>query len=347
MRKIASVFFVSAFLLTSVSFAQETSKPDFKETNITIIPEDQVIEGDFFAVGELVEVNGTVNGDLYAAGEKVSVDGTVNGDVLAAGGKVHISGNVLQDVRVAGGEVVVSGTVGRNITVFAGTFNTLSSSEIQGNITAWTGQATIDGPVQGNLVLTAGQESMGPQGTINGDVTRTPFPIHKKEIQDSSKDFALFLKIISFLSILITGLLFIHLFPAFNKNAFHVLQKKPLKSFVLGVILCISIPFVVISLLITLVGIPIGLILGALYMMLLYISSIPPLYYVGQKILEKLEKDPHDAWVFVTGLISITILSFIPVISAITSCLVLLLGVGSLTIALKQTYEALVKKKML
>src|SRR5262245_39250872 len=72
-----------------------------------IVPAGQVINRDYFAFGEIVEISGTVNGDVYAAGAHVAVDGTVNGDLLAAGGTVAISGTVARDARVAGGQVTI------------------------------------------------------------------------------------------------------------------------------------------------------------------------------------------------------------------------------------------------
>src|SRR3989344_2950946 len=91
-------------------YAAETSQ-------ISVLPKNEIVQGDYFGVGESVTVSGTVNGDVYAAGGNIMVDGTVNGDLLAAGGTVTIIGTVRDNVRVAGGAVSILGTVGRDVTV--------------------------------------------------------------------------------------------------------------------------------------------------------------------------------------------------------------------------------------
>jgi hypothetical protein len=67
-----------------------------------VVPAGETIEGDLYASGGLVRVEGRVEGDLLAAaGQQVA--GQVTGDVMAAGGSIDVSGRVGGDVRAAGG----------------------------------------------------------------------------------------------------------------------------------------------------------------------------------------------------------------------------------------------------
>src|SRR3989344_6092573 len=117
-----NVFAILAFLLLltpSVIAAQGFgNEPEPKK--ITVLAPDEVVNKDYFAAGEIVEISGTVNGDVYAAGGQVYVDGVVNGDLLVAGGTVTISGEVTQNVRAAGGQITVTGNIGRNTTIAGG-----------------------------------------------------------------------------------------------------------------------------------------------------------------------------------------------------------------------------------
>ena len=133
---------------------------------IITVPTGQVINHDYFAFGESVEISGTVNGDVYAAGGQVLVDGTINGDLLVAGGRVTISGSVLQDVRVAGGEITISGNIGRNITVAGGNMELTHNAVIQGGVVAGSGNVHLAGLVEQNAVIAAG--NLIVSNAING-----------------------------------------------------------------------------------------------------------------------------------------------------------------------------------
>jgi cytoskeletal protein CcmA (bactofilin family) len=121
-----------------------------------IVRAGQVINRDYFAFGEIVEISGTVNGDVYAAGAHVMVDGTVNGDLLAAGGTVTISGIVAHDARVAGGQVTISGQIGGNMTVGSGHVEVMPSAVIRGSAVAGGGHVELAGPVERDVKIGAG-----------------------------------------------------------------------------------------------------------------------------------------------------------------------------------------------
>ncbi len=121
-----------------------------------IVPAGQVINRDYFAFGEIVEISGTVNGDVYAAGAHVVVDGTVNGDLLAAGGTVTISGTVAHDARVAGGQVTISGQIGGNMTVGSGHVELTPSAVIRGSAVAGGGHVELAAPVERDVKIGAG-----------------------------------------------------------------------------------------------------------------------------------------------------------------------------------------------
>ena len=110
-RIIPAASVAALIFLVSTAAAQERAGQRGSDSRATV-PAPQVVEGDYFAFGKVVEISGTINGDLYASGGQVVIDGRVNGDVLVAGGRVSISGTVSQDVRAAGGQITIAGSVG-------------------------------------------------------------------------------------------------------------------------------------------------------------------------------------------------------------------------------------------
>ena len=118
---------------------------------LSVLSADEVVDGDYFAVGEIVEISGTVNGDVYAAGGQVLVNGTINGDLMVAGGVVGIGGVVTQDVRAAGGNLVLTGEVGKNVTILGGSIELTEAAVINGSLVTAGGNVNVNTPVVGNI----------------------------------------------------------------------------------------------------------------------------------------------------------------------------------------------------
>lgn len=156
--------------LPTLSVASEKDENSSIRKLVTV-PAGQVIDRDFFAFGETVEISGTVNGDVYAAAGQVLVDGTINGDLLAVGGTVTISGTVAQDVRVAGGQVTISGEMGRNLTVWGGNIELTPSAAIHGGVVAGGGNIQLAAPVRHDVKIAAGNLTISNR--IGGNVGAT------------------------------------------------------------------------------------------------------------------------------------------------------------------------------
>src|SRR3989344_7228032 len=102
-RFIITVLVLATFVTTSIAYAQDLQRPDFRQEEIVTLAKDEVIDRDFFGAGQVVEINGTVNGDVYAAGGEVTVSGVVNGDVLVAGGRrPHLPGARVEGRMIGG-----------------------------------------------------------------------------------------------------------------------------------------------------------------------------------------------------------------------------------------------------
>jgi cytoskeletal protein CcmA (bactofilin family) len=67
-----------------------------------VVAEGEVIDGDLYAGGETVTIDGRIRGDLVASGREVTLNGAVEGDLMACGQGVVINGRVGDDVRMAG-----------------------------------------------------------------------------------------------------------------------------------------------------------------------------------------------------------------------------------------------------
>lgn len=163
MRTISTLLL--AGLLLSL-LAGPVAAADRATADFVVVGVDEVIEEDLYAVGNSVDVRGTIDGDLIAfSGTEVRISGLVTGDVIAITGEVVVEGEVAGSVRATAGSVVISGSVGKDAVVVAG--STDLTGRVSGDVLAW-GWAlnlagTVDGFVNGQMIGTT---------RISGDIGR-------------------------------------------------------------------------------------------------------------------------------------------------------------------------------
>ena len=156
------ILLLGIFSFSNYVYAEENSLP-----NITL-SKNEVIDHDYFAAGNTVNLSGTVNGDAYIAGGNVTVDGTVNGDLLAAGGNVTILGKVTGNVRTAGGNIIFSSDVGRNATILGGSISMTEAGWIMGSLASAGGNVSINSPIGKDINVAGAQVSL--HNRTDGDV---------------------------------------------------------------------------------------------------------------------------------------------------------------------------------
>ncbi len=165
-KTILSLLALTIFLLPVSVLAQNASP--FSQNKRVVLEADQIVDKDYFAAGETVEIHGTVNGDVYVAAGQIIVDGVINGDLIAAGGQITVSGTISQNVRIVGGQITIDGQIGRNLTVGAGDVQLENSANINGSVVIGAGNVTIRSPLNSNL--TVGTGNLVISSPINGNV---------------------------------------------------------------------------------------------------------------------------------------------------------------------------------
>jgi cytoskeletal protein CcmA (bactofilin family) len=345
-----------------------------------VLAAGQTVQGDYVAVAPRVVISGTVNGDVYVAGGRILVDGIVNGDLIVAGAKVILSGRVSQNARIAAAHAVINGTVGRNITVGAADIQLTDAGEIQGNMMAAGGDVELEGPVDkdakiaaGNAVVSnhvgrhlsiaAGTMRLTPKAvvegnlrhwsnrdpvledgaTVHGTVTRrSPFRGWTAEgFRYGFGGLRLLAAAVSAVSTLILGLLLLRLYPVFTRQVASTIRERPWRSLGWGAAALLGTPVVALVCAITLLGLPIGIVLMALYGVMLYLGRVYAMTWLGQLLLRRMPDSSPLAWSFVTGLIVYTILSFLPIVGDVVTLLTVVLGLGALLVAEKDLVVSL------
>jgi cytoskeletal protein CcmA (bactofilin family) len=335
----------------------------------------QEVQGDYFAFGPHVEISGTVHGDVYAAGAEVLVDGVVDGDLIVAGGEVRVSGEVTQDVRIAGGTVTLSGKIERNATIAGGDVHLTDSSHVKGSAVLGAGNLLLGGLIDGDVRIGAGnvtlsktiggdlavaavairltskaavgknvrywsdgEPSIDEGAAVLGSVTRHPIPevFKGKEVRRGFTGLKLFAGMVSFTSTLLLGLLLLRIYPVFTANAVTTIQKRPWLTLGVGGAVLVGTPLVVFLCMATVLGIPIGLMLAAMYIVTLYLGRVFVMLWLGQQLLRWVSASSSATKAFVAGLVLYSILSLVPLVGGLVTMSTIVTGPGAVLITKKE-----------
>ena len=157
------------------------------------------IEGDFYAFGNDIQIDGTVEGDLFAASsQSVSIRGDIGGSANAAAmNTVTFSGHSVGSARLAGSQVQIYGSSGRSLLAAASDAVMINQGAvieedagIVGNkvhIDGWVKRnvkidahtVTISGQIDGILNVKADKITIVPPAVVSGRV------IYESELKDN------------------------------------------------------------------------------------------------------------------------------------------------------------------
>ncbi len=190
-KSILAVCFIALLLPLTVSAYA------IKKGDSVYLPKGETIEGNLYAVGSNLNIEGKVTGDVICAGQSININGQVAGDVICAGQSININGQVGGNLRLAGNTINFTGQVARNAMAFGATIVTSASSsigwdlfvlgnafELRGDIGrdlhGSVGKASLAGKVGKNINLNFGarngyEKPLAIAGTaeINGDLNYT------------------------------------------------------------------------------------------------------------------------------------------------------------------------------
>lgn len=301
---------------------------------------DGSADGVSFLLGNQVVFNGDSEYAVFA-GNSIEVDGQVNKDAFIAGNLIDIKkgAKLNRDVVIAGADVKISGTISRNISVYASSVS-FDGVKIEGNVKVYATSLKVDSDTQigGNLSYPSDAEASIEKGAVKGEIIKT------KEIQNEEESLANLImnKIWSFMSVILifavlslaASKMFINIQNEYEKFDFN----KGMETFTKGLLFLIFVPIVIFILLLMTIGIPLALILLALYFIIVYLSTVFTGYLLGFKLWQKFfNKDINMLVVGIFGYAILFILNLIPGISFIVSMLSTIIGIGII-------YDVVIKK---
>jgi len=360
----APVLFVFAVL--SISFIGAATQDSGE-----IVDRRGSVNDDYYAAGGTVTVDADVNGDVIVAGGTVVVGNRVRQDVMAAGGTVTVRGQVQDDVRAAGGNVTIDAIVGDDALVSGGDLTLTSNAKVggsamfaggmvkingtvNGDLRAAGGNVTINGTVHGNVDLEADQVVIAPGARIDGNLNyRSPGKgriskdsvIRGKTSYTESERYRPHrgLRFLSVITFSVAGIVLLLLFPRFTQVTSERVAKDFWKNLGLGFALLVATPVAVVLLMVSFIGIWVGLPLLAIYLVALVLAYVVAAFYVartGARLL-RFETGTRLRLVFAlfVALTVLTALRFIPVLGGLITFLLMLTALGATAFQLYELYR--------
>lgn len=370
------VFSLLAFAIIACDGCQSQRE---KRTRRVILSANEVHEGWYFAAGDEVLIEGTVNGDAYVAGGVVEVNGTINGDLLVGGGQVIVAGTVTDHIRAVGGTIRVSGKVGKDVSAAGGTVTFLRTSAVEGNILVGCGSlevtgtigkeariasndADLSGSIGGNVNFAGDYLTVRQGANIGGSVMARVREKERVQIADGTvhgnvdvslaemqhvarilgySPWRFWVKITWAVGLLLMGLLLVFLFPKLIKGIGSMITQRPGESLLWGFLGLIVIPILSVLLLVTVIGMPIGLLLLTLFLWTLYLSQLSLGVVLGNRLFALGEKTGWILfWRITVGVIIIQALTFIPYVRFLVNLASAIFGLGAILLMMKAGMRA-------
>jgi cytoskeletal protein CcmA (bactofilin family) len=352
--------------------SQETINSDYFGAGETVVLQG-VVNGDVYVAGGNVTIDGTVNGDLIAAGGNIIVNGPVTGDIRVAGGNISMNGsleknltaiggtiNLSRDssirgsVVIAGGQMTLLGPVGKGATLAGG--QVALANSIGGDITAGVGKLTLNpgANIKGSLNYWSEDEaSILPEASISGQITRHSPPV-KSEDRELARErgtaalagISVVFKLLSFLSALLLGFILLHFLPIYTRRTTETITQKLWPSLGTGFLTLVISPFIILTLLITLIGIPLAIVYLFILIFDLWLAKIFVSLVIGFFILNYFTKKINPYLALTVGLIVYYLISLIPFIGGLVGFITGLIGLGAIILTKRNYYLEMRQKKV-
>jgi cytoskeletal protein CcmA (bactofilin family) len=340
-----------------------------KSGNAVTIPAGETVADDVYAFAANVSVAGDVKGDLVASGSQVSVSGPVSQDVVLAGGTVEVSGKTGDDLWLAGGNVRAAGPVAEDAMVTGGTVILAREAKIGRDLAVAGGQLTVDssvgrdlkisggtcainGSVGGSVTASCDSLTVGPGAVIKGDLVYTS--AKKPEISPTAKIMGRTIAkplparparkcafgckagfwFLRFAMLLVVGLVVIGLAPRAAERSADAVFGGFWLALLVGFIFLTVVPIAATIIMCTVLGLPLGMILLAAYLISVYVSRAFVGLAIGRWLFRRLGRESVSPYLgLLVGLIILWLLIAIPFVGWLIHLLALLLGFGAVAIA--------------
>jgi cytoskeletal protein CcmA (bactofilin family) len=235
------------------------------------------VSGSIRSIAQSLKINGQVAKNITVAGQTIDNKSQVTGEAMMAAQSLNIEGSTKKSLLAAGNNINLLGTVGKDANLYAEKLNISKDSHIGG---ALTYESKNLATIENEKVIV---------GKITHNLPKETDPKNFKKIETKKNEFGnktWFAKELASLFFhLIIALIILAIWkkPIF-KMADNMLNNFG-KSLLFGFLILIATPLVIVTLLITIIGIPISIMLGMIFAISLFLSRIFVALVVGRYLV--------------------------------------------------------------
>jgi hypothetical protein len=262
-----------------------------------------------------------VDRNATIAGGSVTLDSTadVARNAYLVGGNVWVNGTVRGNLLASAGNVVLNGTVGRDV-------------EVRGDELRIGPHAVITGNLR--YRVQAGKVHIDSAARISGTVTALPV----------SRGWSLTHWLWT-LGFLVVGGVVVALLPRFTAAAAEIIPERPFRSALVGLGWFILVPFAIVIVLVTVIGIPLAIVTALLYGIAVYLSTVPFAIWIGRLLLGARNRGGRQGLLlsFLIGGILVLAVQLVPVVGSVVTAIAACLGLGAIllrTLAMRREAQA-------
>ncbi len=354
---ILAVFCLPLFLL------QPTYAAKYQGAETVRVAEGDTLQSDLFAGSRTVNIDGVVLGDVFAGCETISIGGTVTEDVVVSCREVTVRGKVGDQLISFSRSLRVDGEVDGDVIAFSGEVRIGPQAHIKGNLYVGTGKlwiegGRIDGNIQGgvgevhlngevgkSVSLKTPEFTFGPDYNAGeGTKLTLPYKPDRSKIKNLPANLEIVIKppkkfyrssffYWSLVAAFITGLVLVVFFKNFLYDYLTFARQRLWQNTGVGFLAFVAMPVAVLILLLLVLTIPLGLILLAVYFILMYLSFVFSALFFGDMILKGLQKNGRQGHLILPLLLGIVVVALVPELPAIGwlfDVIFICFGMGSL-----------------
>lgn len=354
MRKKISIGLILVMVLSFITVPVFAKEDNFQAGDSLSIEKN--IGKTTFAAGNNVDVSSDIDGATFVAGKEVTVSSTQD-YLFAAGSNVNLEGVSTKDAFIAGSNLNIQASSIRDL--YAAGQNIRIDSDISRNAYLAGETVTINSRINGDVYVDAENIRIGKEAEITGtlkydedaklNISETAIVAKKKshkstEVKVEVTPMTKFVTkatntLYSYVALLVIGFIILATSKTFKKIDKE--EKKfgfILKSSLIGFITLFMLPVAAILAMVTMVGLPLGIIALVIYFILIYLSALGTSYYFGKLAFAKSIK--NDYLLLAVSLLIYYAARLIPIIGGLITFIALIFGMGLFLILIKNNITA-------
>lgn len=361
MKCVYSVAILLGLILLSVPVAH--AETVVRTGEVISVLGDQRVEGNFYALGSTVSLAGPIAGDVVAGAGTVSINAPVEHDILVLGGTVGVHATVTEDVRIVAGDVTIADHVGGSVFVVGGRVSILSTATIAGDVLVVAGDVVVEGAIKGKLLGVAERVrvdgpvagvdietaalTLGARANVTGDVRYTSAAEASRAPAATVSGAVVRNDVVTDESVSYRGAAMAFLVSLFASLSLYLVARRPLGLYArqathniareafIGFALVVAVPVAIVVLMVSVLGLFLGLIGLAVFLMTIMLA-LPLMNVVAGVLIGRTFQNTHEVNILLIALGALTVqaMLFVPVIGPILLFVLFLTTVGGLATAL-------------